>query len=74
MGIVNERHEPPAFNAVERPFVESIIIPTTWRELGFGFTGDLGRRHAGEAKAVVERYLSGSERDRSDLLAFLKSL
>jgi len=43
VGIINERHEPPAFNGVERPFVESIIIPTTWRELGFGFTGDLGR-------------------------------
>jgi len=43
MGIVNERHEPPSFNGVERPFVETFIIPTTWRELGFGFTGDLGR-------------------------------
>lgn len=43
VGIVNERHEPPAFNGVERPFVETIIIPTTWRELGLGFTGDLGK-------------------------------
>ena len=43
VGIVNERHEPPSFNGVERPFVESIIIPTTWRELGFGLTGDLGK-------------------------------
>ena len=43
VGIVNERHEPPAFNGVERPFVETVIIPTTWRELGFGLTGDLGR-------------------------------
>jgi hypothetical protein len=43
IGIVNERHEPPAFNGVERPFVETLIIPTTWRELGFGATGDLGR-------------------------------
>jgi len=42
VGIVNERHEPPSFNGVERPFVETIIIPTTWREMGFGFTGDLG--------------------------------
>ncbi len=42
MGIVNERHEPPSFNGVERPFVETTIIPTTWRELGFGITGDLG--------------------------------
>src|SRR6266545_2932862 len=43
IGIINERHEPPAFNGVERPFVETLIIPTTWRELGFGATGDLGR-------------------------------
>jgi hypothetical protein len=43
VGIVNERHEPPSFNGVERSFVETIIIPSTWRELGFGLTGDLGR-------------------------------
>jgi hypothetical protein len=28
---------------VERPFVETLILPTTWRELGIGLTGDLGR-------------------------------
>jgi hypothetical protein len=43
VGIINERHEPPAYNGVERPFVETTIIPTTWRELGIGITGDLGR-------------------------------
>jgi hypothetical protein len=43
VGIINERHEPPSFNGVERPFVETVIIPTTWRELGAGLTGDLGR-------------------------------
>jgi hypothetical protein len=43
VGIVNERHEPPSFNGVERPFVETLILPTTWREMGFGLTGDLGR-------------------------------
>jgi hypothetical protein len=43
VGIINERHEPPAFNGVERPFVETVIIPTTWREIGAGLTGDLGR-------------------------------
>jgi hypothetical protein len=29
VGIVNERHEPPSFNGVERPFVDTFIIPTT---------------------------------------------
>jgi hypothetical protein len=43
VGIINERHEPPSFNGVERPFVETLIIPTTWREMGVGLTGDLGR-------------------------------
>jgi hypothetical protein len=43
VGIINERHEPPSFNGVERPFVETLIIPSTWRELGVGLTGDLGR-------------------------------
>ena len=28
---------------MERPFVETVIIPTTWREMGLGLTGDLGR-------------------------------
>ena len=43
VGIINERHEPPSFNGVERPFVETVIIPSTWFEPGFGITGDLGR-------------------------------
>lgn len=39
MGIINEYHEPPTFNGVERPSLDSYIIPTTWRELGAGITG-----------------------------------
>jgi hypothetical protein len=39
MGIINEYHEPTTFNGVNRPSVDNIIVPTTWRELGFGFTG-----------------------------------
>ena len=30
VGIINERHEPPSFHGVERPFVDTFIIPTTW--------------------------------------------
>ncbi|MFT5749773.1 MAG: hypothetical protein ACI93S_001042 [Ancylomarina sp.] len=41
MGIVNEYHEPTTFNGVERPSVDKYIIPTTWREIGFGITGRL---------------------------------
>jgi hypothetical protein len=43
VGIMNERHEPPSFNGVERPAVETFIIPSTWFDSGFGITGELGR-------------------------------
>ena len=39
MGIINEFHEPTAFNGVERPFIDGKLAPTTWREIGLGFTG-----------------------------------
>ncbi len=43
MGIVNEYHEPPTFNGVERPTIDGRISPTTWREMGIGLTGYLTR-------------------------------
>ena len=43
VGIINERHEPPVFYGVERPLVETVIIPTTWFEVGAGVHGELGR-------------------------------
>ncbi len=43
MGIINERHEPPVFNGVERPFVDTVISPTTWFEVGAGVHGEVGR-------------------------------
>jgi hypothetical protein len=43
VGLINERHEPPAFNGVERPFVDTVILPSTWFEPGAGVFGDLGK-------------------------------
>jgi hypothetical protein len=43
MGIINERHEPPVFQGVERPFVDTVIIPSTWFENGAGVFGEVGR-------------------------------
>ena len=40
MGIINERHEPPTFYGVDRPLVETAIIPTTWREGGVALGGN----------------------------------
>ena len=34
---------PVNFNGVERPIVEQLIIPATWRELGVGFYGSANR-------------------------------
>ncbi len=36
VGIVNQLHEPPTFLGARRPDVETVILPSTWREIGFG--------------------------------------
>jgi len=41
MGIINERHESNLFNGVLRPSVDKYIVPTTWREIGTGFHGNI---------------------------------
>ncbi len=41
MGITNEYHEPTTFNGVERPLIDNIIAPTTWREIGIGISGNI---------------------------------
>ncbi|NIO42353.1 MAG: hypothetical protein GTO41_20690, partial [Burkholderiales bacterium] len=41
IGFLNEYHEPPVFYGVERNEVETRIIPTTWREIGFALQGRL---------------------------------
>ena len=33
-GLLNEHHEPTIFYGVQRNFVETVIIPSTWREGG----------------------------------------
>lgn len=43
VGIINERHEPPIYYGVERPFVDTVIIPSTWFEVGAGVHGEVGR-------------------------------
>jgi hypothetical protein len=39
VGLLNENHEPTAFYGVERNFVETAIIPSTWREGGIQIVG-----------------------------------
>ncbi len=40
IGLLNDNHEPTNFYGVERNFVETAIIPSTWREAGFGLSGN----------------------------------
>jgi hypothetical protein len=40
-GLLNTNHEPTAYYGVERNFVETAIIPTTWREAGLGLSSTL---------------------------------
>jgi hypothetical protein len=40
-GLLNTSHEPTAFYGVERNFVETAIIPSTWREVGVSLSGDM---------------------------------
>jgi hypothetical protein len=41
IGIVNEVHEPPTFNGVERPAFDRDVIPSTWRDIGVGLVGSI---------------------------------
>jgi hypothetical protein len=41
IGIINENHLPINFNGVERPMVETLLIPAVWRELGVAFYGQM---------------------------------
>ncbi len=39
-GLLNEHHEPTAFYGVQRNFVETLVIPSTWREGGLALRGE----------------------------------
>ena len=40
VGLLNQNHEPTAYYGVYRPDVDTKIIPSTWREVGLGVSGD----------------------------------
>jgi hypothetical protein len=42
VGLINELHEPTVYLGANRPDIETLIIPTTWREDGFGLFGQAG--------------------------------
>lgn len=42
VGFLNELHEPTVFLGANRPDVERLILPSTWKENGFGLFGQAG--------------------------------
>lgn len=53
VGPLNEFHEPPLYYSVERPYVQRVIIPTTWQEVGAGIAGQ-----AGEGEVSYRAYVT----------------
>lgn len=56
IGITNENHLPINFNGTERPMVEQLVIPTTWRELGIGYYGQMSRFPIAYSLAVMNGF------------------
>ncbi|WP_223549198.1 hypothetical protein [Aestuariivivens sp. NBU2969] len=71
MGIVNEFHEPTTFNGVERPAVDNVIIPTTWREIGVGVTGRFNDLSLGYQAYVFNGFKSTTSDGAGGLSGFL---
>jgi hypothetical protein len=41
IGIINENHLPNTYNGNERPVLETMLIPATWREIAVGLYGNI---------------------------------
>ncbi len=63
MGIINEYHEPPTFNGVERPNLDKYIVPTTWREIGIGVNGRFIQSGIGYQLYMVNGFLGHNDGD-----------
>jgi len=65
MGFLNEMHEPPFYYGTNRPDVERLIIPSTWREGGAGLFGRIGDRVEYKVYAITS--MNGAGFDDSGL-------
>ena len=63
VGIINERHEPPVFHGVERPFVDTLIVPSTWFDAGVGVHGEVGKGFRYRAYAMAPLDAAGFSAD-----------
>jgi hypothetical protein len=53
IGILNENHLPNTFNGNERSQVETLVIPSTWRELGVAYYGSFASLPIEYSLAVI---------------------
>jgi hypothetical protein len=60
IGITNENHLPTTFNGNDRTYVETFIIPATWREIGVGIYGNIRNVPGLNVSAAVMNGLNAS--------------
>lgn len=72
MGIVNEYHEPTTFNGTERPSVDNVIVPTTWREVGIGVNGRLPNLNLGYQAYIFNGFKSSNTDGEGGISGILK--
>ena len=72
MGIINEYHEPTTFNGTERPSVDNVIVPTTWREIGIGVTGRFPEASIGYQAYIFNGFKSTVSDGEDGVSGFLK--
>ena len=72
MGIVNEFHEPTTFNGTERPAMDNVIVPTTWRELGIGVSGRFDNISLGYQAYLFNGFKSTEANGAGGVSGFLK--
>ena len=72
MGIVNEYHEPTTFNGTERPAMDNVIVPTTWREIGIGVAGRFNDISLGYQAYVFNGFKSTQADGVGGVSGFLK--
>ena len=59
IGILNEDHLPNTFNGNERNYVETFILPSTWREIGAGLYGNINGAPLNYSVGLVNGLSSG---------------
>ena len=72
MGIINEYHEPTTFNGTERPGLDNVVVPTTWRELGVGVTGRFPDASIGYQAYIFNGFKSTETNGDDGVSGFLK--